>query len=127
MIRRRISPSAPPTTPRARPWPASPSSNSPTPRRPPPSPCSCSARLPPAFGKLPVSPHVQVVTIPGIGTATAAALVAKIVDIKRFATPDQVVGYFGVFPEEDRSGVDQQGHPLPPGTMPMSRKGNDLV
>jgi transposase len=80
-----------------------------------------------AFGKLPASPHVQVVTIPGIGTATAAALVAKIVDIKRFATPDQVVGYFGIFPEEDRSGVDQQGHPLPPGTMPMSRKGNDLV
>jgi transposase len=80
-----------------------------------------------AFAALPASPHVQVVTVPGIGAATAAALVAKIVDINRFATPDQVVGYFGVFPEEDRSGVDKQGRPLPPGTLSMSRKGNDLV
>ena len=43
-------------------------------------------------------PHVQVVTIPGIGAATAAALVAKIVDIDRFATPNHLVNYFGVFP-----------------------------
>jgi len=80
-----------------------------------------------AFAELPASPHVQVVTVPGIGAATAAVLVAKMVDIDRFATPDQVVGYFGVFPEEDRSGVDKHGHPLPPGTLRMSRKGNDLV
>jgi transposase len=80
-----------------------------------------------AFADLPVSPHVQVVTIPGIGEATAAVLVAKIVDIDRFTTPDQVVGYFGVFPEENSSGVDKQGNPLPLGTMSMSRKGNDLV
>jgi hypothetical protein len=80
-----------------------------------------------AFADLPDSPHVQVVTVPGIGAATAAALVAKIVDIDRFATPEEVVGYFGVFPQEDRSGVDKQGRPLPPGTLRMSRKGNDLV
>jgi transposase len=80
-----------------------------------------------AFAKLPASPHAQVVTIPGIGEATAAVLVAKIVDIDRFQTPEQVVGYFGVFPEENRSGVDKQGNPLPPGTMHMSFKGNDLV
>src|SRR5262249_58036784 len=80
-----------------------------------------------AFGDLPSSGHVQVVTIPGIGEATAAVLVAKIVDINRFATPNQLVNYFGVFPEEDRSGVDKHGHPSPPGTMHMSRKGNDLV
>jgi transposase len=80
-----------------------------------------------AFADLPASPHVQVVTIPGIGEATAAALVAKMVDIKRFATPDQVVGYFGAFPEEDSSGVDPQGIPLLCGTLHMSRKGNDLV
>jgi transposase len=80
-----------------------------------------------AFADLPVSPHVQVVTIPGIGEATAAVLVAKIVDIDRFTTPDQVVGYLGVFPEENSSGVDKQGNPLPLGTMSMSRKGNDLV
>jgi transposase len=80
-----------------------------------------------AFADLPRSPHVQVITIPGIGEATAAVLVAKIVDINRFATPYKLVNYFGVFPEEDRSGVDKHGHPLPPGTMHMSRKGNDLV
>jgi transposase len=80
-----------------------------------------------ALASLPASPHVQVVTIPGIGTATAAILVAKIVDIDRFATPEQLVGYFGVFPEENRSGVDKHGNPLPAGTMHMSRKGNDLA
>jgi hypothetical protein len=79
------------------------------------------------FADLPVSPHVQVVTIPGIGAATAAALVAKVVDIDRFATPEQFVGYFGVFPEENSSGVDKHGNPVPPGTLRMSRKGNDLV
>jgi transposase len=80
-----------------------------------------------AFSDLPASPHVQVLTIPGIGEATAAALVAKIVDIDRFATPNHLVNYFGVFPEESRSGVDKRGRPLPAGTLVMSRKGNDLV
>ena len=80
-----------------------------------------------AFADLPASPHAQVLTIPGIGAATAAVLVAKIVDIARFTTPDRVVGYFGAFPEENSSGVDKQGNPLPLGTMSMSRKGNDLV
>jgi transposase len=80
-----------------------------------------------AFAELPASGHVQLVTITGIGQATAAALVAKIVDIDRFATPDKLVGYFGIFPEEDRSGVDRFGNPLPPGTMRMSHKGCDLV
>jgi hypothetical protein len=32
-----------------------------------------------------------------------------------------------VFPEENTSGVDKFGNPLPPGSMHMSRKGNDLV
>jgi transposase len=72
-----------------------------------------------AFADLPRSPHVQVVTIPGIGEATAAVLVAKIVDIDRLATPAKLVNYFGVFPEENSSGVDKQGHPLPPGTLPI--------
>ncbi len=80
-----------------------------------------------AYAALPPSPHLQVVTIPGIGVATAAALVAQAVDINRFATPEHFVGYFGVFPEENSSGVDKFGHPLPLGTMRMSRKGNDLV
>jgi Transposase IS116/IS110/IS902 family len=76
---------------------------------------------------LPASSHLQVVTIPGIGEATAAVLVAKIVDIDRFATPNQLVNYFGAFPEENSSGVDKYGKPLPPGTLHMSRKGNDPV
>ena len=80
-----------------------------------------------AFADLPASAHVQVLTIPGIGEATAAALVAKIVDIDRFPTPNALVSYFGVFPEESSSGVDKHGKPLPPGTLVMSRKGNDLV
>ncbi len=42
-----------------------------------------------AWDDLPASPHVRVLTIPGIGKATAAVLVAKIVDIDRFATPEQ--------------------------------------
>jgi transposase len=80
-----------------------------------------------AFADLPASPHVQVATVPGIGAATAAVLVAKIVDIDRFATPGKLVNYFGVFPEENTSGVDKRGKPVPPGTMRMSHKGNDLV
>ena len=80
-----------------------------------------------AFAELPPSGHLQLITISGIGEATAAALVAKIVAIDRFETADHLVGYFGVFPEENSSGVDKQGQPLPPGTLRMSHKGNDLV
>ena len=40
-----------------------------------------------AFADLPPSGHLQIETIPGIGPRTAAVLVAKIVDIDRFATP----------------------------------------
>jgi transposase len=80
-----------------------------------------------AWDDLPASPHVQVLTIPGIGQATAAILVAKIVDIDRFATPERLLNYFGVFPEEESSGTDEEGQPRPTGPMPMSRKGNDLV
>jgi transposase len=80
-----------------------------------------------AYAALPASPHLHVVTVPGIGVATAAAIIAQAVDINRFRTPAQFVGYFGVFPEENTSGVDKFGNPLPPGTLRMSRKGNDLV
>jgi transposase len=80
-----------------------------------------------AFDELPPSGHMQVPTILGIGTATAAVLVAKIIDIERFASPEHLVGYFGVFPEENTSGVDKYGKPVPPGTMSMSHKGNDLA
>jgi transposase len=80
-----------------------------------------------AYDALPPGPHRQIETITGIGKQTAAALVAKMVSIDRFATPGSVVNYFGMFPEENSSGVDKFGHPVPPGSMRLSPKGNDLV
>jgi transposase len=80
-----------------------------------------------AYDALPPGPHQQIETITGIGPQTAAALVAKMVSIDRFATPGSVVNYFGVFPEENTSGVDKFGRPVPPGSMRISPKGNDLV
>jgi transposase len=80
-----------------------------------------------AYDGLPSGSHQRIETIPGIGKQTAAALVAKMVSIDRFATPGSVVSYFGIFPEESTSGVDKLGRPVPPGTMSMSRKGSDLV
>jgi hypothetical protein len=80
-----------------------------------------------AFADLPTSGHRQLITIPGIGAATAAVLTAKIIDMDRFETADHLVGYFGIFPEESSSGVDKDGKPLPAGTMRMSPKGNKLV
>lgn len=80
-----------------------------------------------AFEALPDGGHRQLLTIPGIGWRTAAALTAKIVSIDRFATPERLVSYFGAFPEENTSGVDKFGRPVPVGTLQMSQKGNDLV
>src|SRR5262249_41293214 len=80
-----------------------------------------------AHAELPPSGHVHLTSIPGIGAATAAVLIAKIISIDRFETPEDLVGYFGIFPQEASSGVDPQGQPLPLGTMHMSAKGNDLV
>jgi len=59
-----------------------------------------------AWQALPDAPAGRVLTIPGIGLQTAAALVAKIVCLERFATPTALIGYFGVFPEE----VDVTSH-----------------
>jgi transposase len=80
-----------------------------------------------ALAALPASGHVHVSSILGIGEATAAVLVGKIVSISRFETADKLVGYFGVFPEEDSSGVDKDGKPLPSGKKHMSYKGSDVV
>src|SRR5207253_2965625 len=66
-------------------------------------------------------------SIPGIGAATAAVLTAKMVAIERFPTAAHVVAYFGIFPEEDASGIDKNGSPKPGLRTRMSRKGNDLV
>lgn len=80
-----------------------------------------------AFDALPEGNHVYVASITGIGKLTAAAMVASMVSIDRFETADAVVNFFGVFPEENTSGFDKNGKPVPPGTMQMSQKGNDLV
>lgn len=80
-----------------------------------------------ALDVIAASGHVHLRSIPGIGKATAAVLVAKIVSIDRFDAAGQLVSYFGIFPEESSSGVDKAGHPLPVGSSRMSKKGNDLV
>lgn len=80
-----------------------------------------------AFAALPAGPHQLLTSIKGIGAGTAAAIVAKVVSLDRFATAAQLVSYFGVFPEENTSGYDRRGRPVPPGTMEMSRQGSDLV
>jgi transposase len=80
-----------------------------------------------AFDALPEGPHRQIVSIPGIGKQTAAAIVATAVAIERFETDNHLVGYYGVFPQELQSGVDKFGRPIPPGKKIMCRKGNDLV
>ena len=89
--------------------------------------CEFKGLLEQAYDGLPAGAHRQIETIPGIGKQTAAVLVAKIVDIARFKTPGSLVNYFGIFPEENTSGVDKFGRPVPPGTQIMSRKGNDLA
>jgi len=80
-----------------------------------------------AYDGLPEGHHVYLESIPGIGKLTAAALVAGIVSIDRFQTPDALVNFSGVFPEENTSGFDKRGKPVPAGTMQMCKKGNDLV
>lgn len=81
-----------------------------------------------AFDELPSGPHQRLQSIPGIGLQTAAALVAKIVSIKRFKSASALIGYFAVFPEEvDVSGTDKSGTPKRGTETRMSRKGNDLV
>jgi transposase len=79
------------------------------------------------FKALPEGGHRQVPTLHGIGIATAAVLVAKIISIDRFTSVERLISYFGIFPEENTSGVDKHGNPVPPGTMRMSPKGNDLA
>jgi transposase len=66
-------------------------------------------------------------TIQGFGDVTAAVLTAFILDIDRFATPGQLVNYFGALPVEASSGVDRDGTPRGPKRYRMSPRGNDLV
>jgi hypothetical protein len=66
-------------------------------------------------------------TIHGMGSITAAVLVAKIISIDRFETKGRLVSYFGAFPEANNSGTDKYGNPVAAGSMEMSRQGCDLV
>jgi transposase len=78
-----------------------------------------------AYRALPCSNYID--TIPGLGDVTSAVLTAFILDIRRFAGPNQLVAYFGVKPVEAQSGVDRKGRPRPSRRLMMSRRGNDLV
>ena len=80
-----------------------------------------------AYDLLPPGGQLQLSTIPGIGKVGAAVLTAKIICIDRFEQPEQLVSYFGTFPQECTSGVDRRGRKHPPGSMVMSAQGNDLV
>jgi transposase len=78
------------------------------------------------FRQLPKMGQQYLLTIPGIGEATAAVLTAKIISIDRFETDKKLVSYFGAFPEMRSSGFHKDGTPKEP-RMRMSTKGNDLV
>jgi transposase len=60
-------------------------------------------------------------TIPGVGPATAATLIAEIGDIHRFSDLDQLVAYAGVHPAEKSSG--QKGAD-PETSWEMAKTGN---
>jgi len=77
------------------------------------------------YRSLPTTNHLD--SIPGIGEITAAILTAKIISIQRFDRPEQLVGYFGVFPEEKSSGIAADGSPNPRRKTRMSKKGSHLV
>jgi transposase len=80
-----------------------------------------------AYKDLPAGNYHQLLTIPGVGEATAAVLTSKIIDIARFDSPEKLVGYFGVYPEDCSSGMEREGQTREGRHAHMSNKGNDLV
>lgn len=52
----------------------------------------------------------RLMTIPGVGIATAAALVAAIGDVSRFSTPRKLVAYLGLDPKVRQSGDEPARH-----------------
>lgn len=80
-----------------------------------------------AWDSLPEGPYKQLITICGFGIQTAASLVAKIVDIQRFESSSDLIGYFGCYPEYRDSGTDQQGKAKRHIGWSMAAHGNDLV
>ena len=63
----------------------------------------------------------RLMTIPGVGPATAAALLAEIGDIWRFTDVDQLLAYAGVHPKEQSSGKKGQ---RPETSWTMAKTGN---
>jgi transposase len=63
----------------------------------------------------------RLLTIPGVGPATAAVLLAEIGDIWRFADVDQLLAYAGVHPKEQSSGKKGE---RPETSWTMAKTGN---
>ena len=80
-----------------------------------------------AFKRTPGRRPPAVADDPGMGRRTAAALIAKIGSLDRFSSPETLVSYFGIFPEENTSGVDKWGQSVPAGSRHRAAEGNDLV
>ena len=87
--------------------------------------CQYEQLLVETYRSLPTTNYLD--SIPGIGEVTAAVLTAKIISIERFDRAEQLVGYFGIFPQEKSSGIGPDGSPYPRRNARMSKKGNDLV
>lgn len=51
-------------------------------------------------------------TVPGVGPVTAAAVVATLDNVQRFASAGQVAAYIGLVPRERSSGEQQRRGPL---------------
>ena len=63
----------------------------------------------------------RLLTIPGVGPATAATLIAEIGDIGRFTDVDQLLAYAGVHPKEQSSGTKGE---RPETSWTMAKTGN---
>ena len=74
---------------------------------------------------LPTTNHLDSIT--GIGEVTAAVLTAKSISSDRLDRPEQRGGYFGLFPEENSSGMGPDGLPHPRRNTRRSKRGDDLV
>lgn len=66
----------------------------------------------------------HLVSIPGVGKATAATLAVEIGDIRRFASVDQLIAYAAVHPREHSSGRSGE---IPGRHYYMSKLGNRLL
>lgn len=66
-------------------------------------------RIERSMGKYEMETQKLLRSIPGVGITTAAALVAYIGNVERFATPEKLVAYIGLDPRVFQSGTSVQG------------------